>query len=128
MHYQSTCTAPNNRRVSETISAKNIILATGSEPAALPGVEVDEETIVTSTGAPDLKEVPKRMVVIGGGVIGLELGSVWGRLGAEVTVVEFAKDICPPMDAQVRKTFQRPRSVIFGLVAEGEIIRMPFSA
>ena len=91
----------------ETISAKNIILATGSEPAALPGVEVDEETIVTSTGALDLKEVPKRMVVIGGGVIGLELGSVWSRLGSQVTVIEFAKDICPPMDAQMRKTFER---------------------
>ena len=91
----------------ETISAKNIILATGSEPAALPGVEVDEETIVTSTGALDLKEVPKRMVVIGGGVIGLELGSVWSRLGSQVTAIEFAKDICPPMDAQMRKTFER---------------------
>ena len=91
----------------ETVVAKNVVLATGSEPATLPGVEVDEETIVTSTGALSLKEVPKRMVVVGGGVIGLELGSVWGRLGADVTVVEFAKDICPPMDAQVRKTFQR---------------------
>ena len=91
----------------ETISTKNVILATGSEPASLPGVDVDEETVVTSTGALALTEVPKRMVVIGGGVIGLELGSVWGRLGADVTVVEFAKDICPPMDAQVRKTFQR---------------------
>ena len=91
----------------ETISTKNVILATGSEPASLPGVDVDEDTVVTSTGALALTEVPKRMVVIGGGVIGLELGSVWGRLGADVTVVEFAKDICPPMDAQVRKTFQR---------------------
>jgi dihydrolipoamide dehydrogenase len=63
--------------------------------------------VVTSTGALDLAEVPKRMVVIGGGVIGLELGSVWSRLGSAVTVVEFGKDICPPMDGQVRKTFQR---------------------
>ena len=92
---------------SQTITAKNVLLATGSEPASLPGVEVDEETIVTSTGALSLKEVPKRMVVIGGGVIGLELGSVWGRLGSEITVIEFAKDICPPMDGQIRKTFQR---------------------
>jgi dihydrolipoamide dehydrogenase len=92
---------------SETISAKNVILATGSEPATLPGVEVDEETVVTSTGALSLKSVPERMVVIGGGVIGLELGSVWSRLGSKVTVVEFGKDICPPMDAQMRKTFQR---------------------
>ena len=91
----------------ETVVAKNVVLATGSEPATLPGVEVDEETIVTSTGALSLKEVPKRMVVVGGGVIGLELGSVWGRLGSKITVVEFGKDICPPMDAQMRKTFQR---------------------
>ncbi len=91
----------------ETISAKDIILATGSEPASLPGVEVDEKTVVTSTGALSLTEVPKRMVVVGGGVIGLELGSVWGRLGSKITVVEFGKDICPPMDAQMRKTFQR---------------------
>ena len=62
---------------------------------------------VTTAGALDLKEVPKRMVVIGGGVIGLELGSVWSRLGSQVTVIEFAKDICPPMDAQMRKTFER---------------------
>ena len=91
----------------QTITAKNILLATGSEPATLPGVDADEEVIVTSTGALSLKEVPKRMVVIGGGVIGLELGSVWGRLGSEITVIEFAKDICPPMDGQIRKAFQR---------------------
>ena len=77
----------------ETVVAKSVILATGSEPATLPGVEVDEETVVTSTGALSLKEVPKRMVVVGGGVIGLELGSVWGRLGSKITVVEFGKDL-----------------------------------
>jgi len=92
----------------QTISAKNIILATGSEPASLPGVEVDEEVIVSSTGALSLKAVPKRMVVIGGGVIGLELGSVWGRLGSEITVIEYSKDICGTgMDAQIRKAFHR---------------------
>ena len=75
------------------IEAKNVIIATGSEAMAFPGVPFDEERIVSSTGALDLKEVPKTMTVIGGGVIGLELGSVWSRLGAEVTVVEFMSGI-----------------------------------
>ena len=78
----------------QDIQAKNIMLATGSDVVSLPGVELDEETIVSSTGALDLKEVPKKMTVIGGGVIGLELGSVWSRLGAEVTVVEFLPTVC----------------------------------
>merc|ERR1712216_599779 len=69
---------------SEVIKTKNVVLATGSVPSALPGVDADEETIVTSTGALELKKVPETMVVIGGGVIGLELGSVWSRLGAKV--------------------------------------------
>ena len=75
----------------QEISAKNVIIATGSEVAPFPGgaIEIDEQRIVSSTGALELKEVPKKMVVIGGGVIGLEMGSVWSRLGAEVTVVEF---------------------------------------
>merc|ERR1719261_1284482 len=89
----------------ETISTKNIVLATGSEPAKLNGV--DEKTVVTSTGALELEKVPETMVVIGGGVIGLELGSVWSRLGAKVTVVEFAKVIGGNMDNQIRTTFQR---------------------
>lgn len=74
-----------------TVEAKNIIIATGSEVAPFPGgsIEIDEKQIVSSTGALELQEVPGKMVVIGGGVIGLELGSVWSRLGAEVTVVEF---------------------------------------
>merc|ERR1711939_224061 len=75
------------------ISGKNIIIATGSEVTPFPGIEVDEKQVVSSTGALDLKEVPKKMVVIGGGVIGLELGSVWNRLGSEVTVVEFLSTI-----------------------------------
>ncbi|NBT31260.1 MAG: dihydrolipoyl dehydrogenase [Rhodobacteraceae bacterium] len=87
--------------------AKLIIIATGSEPSALPGVEVDEKVIVTSTGALELPKVPKSMVVIGAGVIGLELGSVYKRLGAEVTVVEFLDVITPGMDGEVQKTFQR---------------------
>jgi dihydrolipoamide dehydrogenase len=72
---------------------KNLIIATGSEPISLPNLPLDEKTIVSSTGALSLNEVPKKMVVIGGGVIGLELGSVWSRLGADVTVVEFLKNI-----------------------------------
>ena len=92
----------------ETIRTKNVVLATGSVPSALPGVEADEETVVTSTGALDLKKVPETMVVIGGGVIGLELGSVWSRLGAKVTVVEFADKICGAgIDDEIRTTFQR---------------------
>ena len=88
-----------------TVTAKNIIIATGSSVTPLPGVDVDNAgaKIVNSTGALALPEVPKRMVVIGGGVIGLELGSVWRRLGAEVTVVEFLDQILPGMDGDVRK-------------------------
>ncbi|MEM0988282.1 MAG: dihydrolipoyl dehydrogenase [Pseudomonadota bacterium] len=89
------------------IKTKNIVIATGSEPASLPGVEVDEERVVTSTGALDLPKIPKKLVIIGAGVIGLELGSVWGRLGAEVTVIEYLDHITPGQDAEVQKTFQR---------------------
>ncbi|WP_170402740.1 dihydrolipoyl dehydrogenase [Ruegeria arenilitoris] len=91
----------------EVHSAKNIIIASGSEPASLPGVEVDEKVVVTSTGALSLGKIPKKMVVIGAGVIGLELGSVYQRLGAEVTVIEFLDVITPGMDPEVQKTFQR---------------------
>ncbi|WP_374573848.1 dihydrolipoyl dehydrogenase [Phenylobacterium sp.] len=89
------------------LEAKNIVIATGSEPSSLPGVEVDNKRIVDSTGALSLPEVPKSLVVIGAGIIGLELGSVWRRLGAEVTVVEFLDRITPGMDAEIAKTFQR---------------------
>ncbi len=91
----------------EVHETKNIIIASGSEPSALPGVEVDEKVVVTSTGALSLGKVPKKMIVIGAGVIGLELGSVYSRLGAEVTVIEFLKEITPGMDPEVQKTFQR---------------------
>ncbi|MES0863912.1 dihydrolipoyl dehydrogenase [Ruegeria sp. SCPT10] len=91
----------------ELHEAKNIIIASGSEPASLPGVEVDEKVVVTSTGALSLGKIPKKMVVIGAGVIGLELGSVYQRLGAEVTVIEFLDVITPGMDPEVQKTFQR---------------------
>jgi dihydrolipoamide dehydrogenase len=86
-----------------TVRAKNIVVATGSSVTPLPGVTIDQERIVDSTGALELPQVPKRMVVIGGGVIGLELGSVWRRLGAEVTVVEFLDQILPGFDGDVRK-------------------------
>ena len=91
----------------EVHSAKHIVIATGSESASLPGVTVDEETVVTSTGALTLKSIPKKLVVIGAGVIGLEMGSVYARLGAEVTVIEYLDAITPGMDAEVAKTFQR---------------------
>ena len=91
----------------EVHEAKNIVIASGSVSSALPGVEVDEETVVTSTGALALKDVPKRMAVIGAGVIGLELGSVYKRLGAEVTVIEYLDAITPGMDGEVQKQFQR---------------------
>ena len=87
--------------------AKNIIIASGSEPAPLKGVEVDEKIVVSSTGALELGKVPKKMIVIGAGVIGLELGSVYARLGSDVTVVEFLDHITPGMDAEISKQFQR---------------------
>jgi dihydrolipoamide dehydrogenase len=86
-----------------TVRAKNIVIATGSSVTQLPGITIDQERIVNSTGALELPEVPKRMVVIGGGVIGLELGSVWRRLGAQVTIVEFLDQILPGFDGDVRK-------------------------
>jgi dihydrolipoamide dehydrogenase len=91
----------------QSYQAKHIIIATGSESVDLPGVEVDETTIVSSTGALSFETVPKRLVVIGGGYIGLELGSVWKRLGAEVTVVEFLDRLVPGMDAEIATAFQR---------------------
>jgi dihydrolipoamide dehydrogenase len=87
--------------------AKNIVIATGSESIPLKGIEVDETRIVTSTGALELTQVPEHLVVIGGGVIGLELGSVWGRLGAKVTVVEYLDRITPGMDNELSKAFER---------------------
>ncbi len=92
---------------SQTVAAKNIILATGSKPIELPFAKFDKERIISSTEALSLKEIPKHMIVIGGGVIGLELGSVYKRLGAEVTVVEYAKSIIPTMDGAMGKELQR---------------------
>jgi dihydrolipoamide dehydrogenase len=87
----------------ETVTAKEVVIATGSSVTPLPGVEIDQKVVVDSTGALELPAVPKKMVVIGGGVIGLELGSVWRRLGAEVTVIEFLDQLLPGMDGDVRK-------------------------
>ncbi|MCA1244309.1 dihydrolipoyl dehydrogenase [Stappia stellulata] len=89
------------------LEAKSIVIATGSDVAPLPGVEIDEKQIVSSTGALELDKVPNKLLVIGAGVIGLELGSVWRRLGSEVVVVEFMDKILGPMDADVSKNFQR---------------------
>ncbi|MEC9196000.1 MAG: dihydrolipoyl dehydrogenase [Pseudomonadota bacterium] len=91
----------------EVHEAKNIIIASGSEVATLPGVTIDEEIVVSSTGALSLPKIPKKMVVIGAGVIGLELGSVYKRLGAEVTVVEYMDAITPGQDAEVARAFQK---------------------
>ncbi len=91
----------------ETIKAKNIVIATGSDVMSLGNVTIDEKTIVSSTGALTLSSVPKHLVVIGGGVIGLEMGSVWSRLGAKVTVIEYLDRITPTMDNEVSKSFQK---------------------
>ncbi len=98
--------AADDGKVTE-IEGKSIVIATGSDVAQLPGVAIDEKQIVSSTGALDLAKVPAKLVVIGAGVIGLELGSVWRRLGAEVHVIEYLDRILPGMDAEVAKQFQR---------------------
>uniref|UniRef100_UPI0026100F64 dihydrolipoyl dehydrogenase family protein n=1 Tax=uncultured Maritalea sp. TaxID=757249 RepID=UPI0026100F64 len=112
-HGLGTIEAPGKVKVTaddgseQVLETTNIVIATGSDSANLPGIEIDEERVVTSTGALELKEVPKKMLVVGAGVIGLELGSVWSRLGAEVTVVEFLDRILPGMDSEIAKNFQR---------------------
>ncbi len=104
-------TAPGTIAVSgeanDTLTAKSIVIAAGSDIVRLPGIEIDEKRIVSSTGALTFSEVPKRFVVIGGGYIGLEMGSVWGRLGSQVTVVEFLDRITPGMDMELSKSLQR---------------------
>ena len=102
----------------QTVETKAICIATGSDVAKLPGVEIDEKTIVSSEGALELERVPKKLLIVGGGVIGLELGSVWKRLGAEVEVVEFLNRILPGMDNEIAKQFQRmleKQGIIFHL-------------
>ena len=116
-------TAPNaldvalNDGKQRSVTAKNIIIATGSDVAGLAGVEIDEKIIVSSTGALDLASVPRHLVVIGGGYIGLELGSVWRRLGAEVTVVEYLDRIAATMDGEVGAAFRK------SLEKQGMVIR-----
>ncbi|MDA8822365.1 dihydrolipoyl dehydrogenase [Candidatus Pelagibacter bacterium] len=95
----------NNKKTN--IKAKNIVIATGSSPTSLPGIEIDEKNIVSSTGALSFSEVPKDLIVIGGGYIGLEMGSVWSRLGSNVTVVEYLDFITPGMDKEVSNEFQK---------------------
>ena len=100
--------AINDDKKNETIiKAENIIIATGSVPVSLPNIEFDEKVIVSSTGALELEKVPKKMVVVGGGYIGLEMGSVWSRLGAEVHVVEFLDHITPGMDKEISNEFMK---------------------
>jgi len=95
----------NNNETS--YKTKNIVIATGSAPTSLPGIEIDEKNIVSSTGVLSLEKVPSELIVIGGGYIGLEMGSVWSRLGSKVTVVEFLDHITPGMDREVSKEFQK---------------------
>jgi dihydrolipoamide dehydrogenase len=99
--------SPSKAKKKQVLETENIMIATGSQVTPLPGVEIDEKQIVSSTGALDLAKVPKEMAVIGAGVIGLELGSVWRRLGANVTVVEFLDVVLPGMDAEISKNMQR---------------------
>jgi dihydrolipoamide dehydrogenase len=98
-------TGPDGKK--ETLETKAIVIATGSEVAALPGIGIDEKTVISSTGALSLASVPKQLVVIGGGYIGLELGSVWSRLGSQVTVVEMLDRLAPGLDGEVAKQLQR---------------------
>jgi dihydrolipoamide dehydrogenase len=113
VHGTATIAAPGKVEVrlaaggAQTLEAKSIVIATGSDVARLPGIEIDEEEIVSSTGALSLPRVPKRLLVIGAGVIGLELGSVWRRLGSKVQVVEFLDRVLPGVDGEVGRTVQR---------------------
>ncbi len=96
-----------NKEEKKSYNAKNIVIATGSYSTSLPGIEVDEKNIVSSTGALSFEQVPKNLVVIGGGYIGLEMGSVWSRLGSDVTVIEYLDHITPGMDTEIAKEFQK---------------------
>ena len=113
LHGSALIVAPGQVEVSlldggtRTLNTKNIVIATGSESTPLQGVEVDEKLVVSSTGALEFDAVPKHLLIVGAGIIGLELGSVWARLGAEVTVVEYLDRITPGVDEEVSKQFQR---------------------
>jgi dihydrolipoamide dehydrogenase len=98
-------TGPDGKK--QVLEAKNIVIATGSEPSTLPGIEIDEERIVSNTGALSMKQIPKKLVLIGAGVIGLEMGQVWSRLGSDVTVIEYLDRILPGTDNEVAKEAQK---------------------
>ncbi len=104
---KNTIEITKNDGSKEQVTAKNFIIATGSEVTKLPGVEIDEKVIVSSTGALDLETVPQKMIVIGAGVIGLEMASVWSRFGAEIEVVEYLDKITPAMDGEISRNFQK---------------------
>jgi dihydrolipoamide dehydrogenase len=118
----------------QILETENIVVATGSDTARLPGIEIDEKRIVSSTGALELSRVPKKLIVVGAGFIGLELGAVWHRLGSKVTVVEFLDRILPGMDLEIAKTFQRSlakqgvdirlSSKVTGLDAKGKTLKV----
>eukprot|EP01127_Copromyxa_protea_P006750 TRINITY_DN1673_c0_g1_i2.p1 TRINITY_DN1673_c0_g1~~TRINITY_DN1673_c0_g1_i2.p1 ORF type:complete len:444 (-),score=133.29 TRINITY_DN1673_c0_g1_i2:41-1372(-) len=118
-----------NDGTTKVVTTKNIVIATGSEVASLPGLTIDEETCISSTGALELKKVPEHLILIGGGVIGLEMGSVWGRLGAKVTVIEYMPAIAAGADGEIAKEFQKSlktqgmtfimESAVQGAVKEG---------
>ena len=95
----------NNKKTN--YKSKNIVIATGSQVVSLPGIEIDEHNIISSTGALSLNSVPKKLAVIGGGYIGLEMGSVWSRLGSEVTVIEYLDHITPGMDREISNEFKK---------------------
>ena len=96
-----------NDNKKENFKTKNIVIATGSTATSIPGINIDEKNIISSTGVLSLNKVPKKLVVIGGGYIGLEMGSVWSRLGSEVTVIEYLDHITPGMDLEISKEFQK---------------------
>src|SRR5690606_26787722 len=104
---QNTVKVTQKEGSAQELKAKHIIIATGSKPASLPFIKLDKERIITSTEALNLKEIPKHLVIIGGGVIGLELGSVFARLGAKVSVVEYMDSIVPTMDRTMGKELQK---------------------
>ena len=131
---EHTLVVENSDGTKRTIKSKNFIIATGSEPNNLPGgiLPVDEKRVISSTGALSLKEVPKKLIVVGGGVIGLELGSVYARLGSQVEVVEYADRICPAFDLEVSSyflkllkkkgmTFHLSHKVVGGSIENGNV-------
>src|SRR5690606_37204312 len=112
---KNTVKVTKNDGKTEQLTSKHVIIATGSKPTALPFLPIDKKRMITSTEALTLTEVPKHLIVIGGGVIGLELGSVYARLGAKVSVVEYEKSILPTMDGGLGKELQRVLKKTLGM-------------